>query len=72
MTQAEQKLSATEDYHRKCVAAWEAAHFEGQKAYGIWQAAKEKRLRLVVEKNNAWGELEMARAAVAAECRALT
>lgn len=69
MTQAEQKLSATEDYFRKCMEAWEAAHFEGQKAYGIWQAANEKRSRLAVEKNNAWGDLEMAQAAVAAERR---
>ena len=70
MTKAEQALARTEGHFRECEAAWEAAHHEGQQAYGIWQAADEMRLRLAVEMNNARGALEMARAAVAAERRA--
>lgn len=69
MTKAEHALAAIEEHYRKCEEAWKAVHHEAQHAYGIWQAANERRLRLAVERNNAWGQLEMARATVAADTR---
>jgi hypothetical protein len=70
MTKAEQ-LAEAEERFRECAFACASALDESHHAYGIWQAADAKLVRLLVEKNNAWGALEMARATVAAERRAL-
>jgi hypothetical protein len=56
------KVSTADDYHSKCVVEWLKADAECSRTYALWQAAVERRVRLAIKKNEAWGELEMARA----------
>lgn len=44
------------------VQAWINADLECHRTYRVWQDACRAREQAVVEKNNAWGELEMAQA----------
>lgn len=44
------------------VREWDEAQGDCSHLYNLWQRANRRREMLAVAKNNAWGELEMARA----------
>lgn len=55
VSRAQQKFS-------RLVAEWSCADRECSEAYTAWQVACRRREALAIKKNNAWGDLEMARA----------
>lgn len=56
-------MTPTEDNYRKLVKAWDDEHKENCRLHAMWQDSCTRRLRLAVQKNSAWAELEMERAA---------
>lgn len=58
-------MSPAEDNFRKLVKAWDDEHKENCRLHAMWLDSCERRLRLAVQRNNAWAELEMERAAIA-------
>lgn len=68
--EAEAKLALAQEHFAKCVKAFEAAHLESRAAFAAYDRAASRRQSMAIAKNNAWGELEMARAAVDASRRA--
>lgn len=55
VSRAKQKFS-------RLVTEWDRAERDCREAYVSWQVACRRREELAAKKNNAWGELEMARA----------
>lgn len=52
---------AKQKFNRR-VTEWSRAEEECREAYVAWQVACRRRERAAIDKNNAWEELEMARA----------
>ena len=55
-------LETKQRYFERLVRDWAKADKECGRAYLLWQAACERRLQAAIAKNNAYGELQMARA----------
>lgn len=56
------KIERAQRNFDRFVRAWASAEQECSCAYVTWQRACRAREQAAMEKNNAWGELEMARA----------
>ncbi len=55
-------VSTKQTHFNRLVADWADADQECGRLYVLWTVAVERRLRLAIAKNDAWGELEMAKA----------
>lgn len=59
------KTSTTEDIFHKLSVAWAKADEECRRTFSIWDDACQRRRRLVVQKNEAWKEVQAKRRNVA-------
>lgn len=55
------RLKAQQKFNR-LVAEWDQAERECREAYVAWEVANRHRQRIAIDRNNAWGELQMAEA----------